>query len=145
MMRVEGEIGVVADSRGPVSRAIEKAPTSYTSEFVLLLRREYESGRAARDIAKEYDLDRAAMMKHLRRSGVRIRNQGLTAEQAVRAAEMYLSGLTLAEVGAHFEVAQGTVRRCLILRGVRFRPALVKAHPSTESSSTDSARNGFAD
>lgn len=131
MVRTEGEIGVVSDSRGPVSRAVEKAPTSYTSEFVLLLRQEYESGRAARDIAQEHNLDRAAMMKHLRRSGVRIRNQGLTADQAERATEMYLSGLTLAEVGAHFGVAQGTVRRNLILRGVRFRPALVKARPST--------------
>lgn len=131
MVRAGGEIGVVSDSRGPVSRAVEKSPTSYTSEFVLLLRREYESGRAARDIAKEYHLDRAALMKHLHRSGVRIRNQGLSAEQAARAAEMYLSGLTLAEVGAHFGVAQGTVRRSLILRNVRFRPALVKARPST--------------
>lgn len=126
-----GEIGVILDSRGRVSRSVEKAPTSYTPGFVLLLRREYESGRAARDIAEEYNLDRAVMMKHLRRSGVRIRNQGLTCEQAVRAAEMYLSGLTLAKVGAHFGVAQGTVRRHLVLRGVRFRPALVKAQPST--------------
>lgn len=130
MVRVEGEMEVISDSRGPVSRSVEKPPTSYTPKFILLLRREYESGRAARDIAKEYNLDRAAMMKHLRTSGVRIRRQGLTPEQAARAAEMYLSGLTLADVGAHFEVAQGTVGRNLRKQGVTLRPSLVKAAPS---------------
>lgn len=130
MVRVEGEIGVISDSRGPVSRAVEKPPTSYTPDLIALLRAEYESGRAVRAICKDHGLDRVAVMKHLRASGVKLRRQGLTPEQSVRAAEMYQSGLTLAEVGARFEVAQGTVGRSLRNQDVLLRPPLLKAAPS---------------
>ena len=41
---------------------------------------------------------------------------------------MYLAGQTLAQFGAHFDVAQRTVGRYLKEQGVRMRPALVKAH-----------------
>ena len=130
MVRLEGEIGVTSDSRGPVSRAVEKPPTSYTPDLIALLRAEYESGRAVRAICKDHGLDRVAVMKHLRASGAKLRRQGLTPEQAVHAAEMYRSGLTLAEVGARFEVAQGTVGRYLRKQGVALRSSLVKATPS---------------
>jgi DNA-binding transcriptional ArsR family regulator len=130
MVRVQGEIGVISDSRGPVSRAVEKPPTSYTPGLIALLRADYESGRTVRAICKDYGLDRVAVMKHLRASGAKLRRQGLTPEQAAHAAEMYKSGLTLAQVGAHFQVAQGTVRRHLNLRRVQMRPALIKAQPS---------------
>lgn len=130
MVRVEGEIGAILDSRGPVSRAVEKPPTSYTPDLIALLRTEYESGRAVRAICKDYGLDRVAVMKHFRESGAKLRRQGLTPEHAVRAAEMYRSGLTLAEVGAHFDVAQGTVGRNLRMQGVTLRPSLVKARSS---------------
>ena len=130
MVRVEGEIEVISDSRGPVSQPVGKPPTSYTPELIAILVNEYESGKTVRMICKEYCLDRVAVMKHLRSSGAKLRRQGLTPEQAMHAAEMYQSGLTLAEVGTRFDVAQGTIGRHLRNQGVRLRPPFVKATPS---------------
>jgi len=130
MVRVESEIGVISDSRGTVSRAVEKPPTSYMPDLIALLRTEYESGKSVRAICNDYGLDRSAVMKRLRASGAKLRSQGLTPEQAVLAAEMYQTRLTLAEVGAHFEVAQETVGRNVRNQGVPLRPPLLKAAPS---------------
>jgi hypothetical protein len=129
IVRAEGEIGAISDARGPISSAVEKPPTSYTPELIGLLRDEYESGKTAREISKDYRLDRVAMMKHLRASGVKIRRQGLTPEQAVGAAEMYQSGLTLTAIGAWFDASQGTIGRCLRNQGIVLRPPLVRATP----------------
>lgn len=120
----------VTDTRGLVSCAVEKAPTSYTPDLVAALRADYESGMSAREIGAARGLDRATVLKRLRTAGVKIRRQGLEPGQVDVAVGMYLAGQTLAQVGAHFEVAQGTVGRYLKERGVRMRPALVKAHAS---------------
>ena len=129
IVRVEDEIGLVLDLRGPVSRAVAKPPTSYTPGLIALFRYEYELGESTREIGTNYDLARTAVVKHLRESGVRIRRQGLTPEQAASAREMYQSGMTLAEIGEGFEVAQGTIGRCLRSQGISLRPPLNKAIP----------------
>jgi DNA invertase Pin-like site-specific DNA recombinase len=129
IVRAEHEIGQIPDLRGPVSRAVEKPPTSYTPELVALLRNEYEMGKSTREIGRNYDLDRTTVVKHLRESGVKMRRQGLTPEQAASAREMYQSGMTLAEIGEGFEVAQGTIGRCLRSQGISLRPPLNKAIP----------------
>ncbi|RBM24216.1 hypothetical protein DEH69_00510 [Streptomyces sp. PT12] len=86
---------------------------------------------SARDIGAARGLDRVTVLKRLRAAGVKIRRQGLEPGQVGAAVGMYLAGQTLAQVGAHFGVAQGTVGRYLKERGVRMRPALVKA-PASE-------------
>ncbi len=102
-------------------------PTSYTPDLVARLRADYEAGRSSRMIAEEYGLDRATMMRHLRKVGVAIRRQGLTDAQAEQAAAMYRSGMTQAQVAAEFGVSQKTAGRYLSLLGVKMRPRLVRA------------------
>lgn len=101
--------------------------TSYTPQLVSQLRAEYEAGKPARTIAKEHSVSRATTMRHLREAGVRIRNQGLSHEQASQAATMYRSGMTQAQIATHFGISQRTAGRCLHLLGVAMRPSLVAA------------------
>ena len=82
-------------------------------------------------IAEEYGLDRATIMRHLREAGTALRRQGLTQEQTQRAAAMYRSGMTQAQVAAEFGVDQKTAGRYLGLLGVKMRPQLVRAVPSS--------------
>ncbi|MGO1315431.1 MAG: hypothetical protein ACTMIR_00105 [Cellulomonadaceae bacterium] len=82
---------------------------------------------SAREIGTARGLDRLTVLKRLRAAGVKIRRQGLEPGQVDTAAAMYLAGQTLAQVGAHFGVAQGTIGRYLKERGVTMRPPLVPA------------------
>jgi DNA-binding transcriptional regulator LsrR (DeoR family) len=105
-------------------------PTSYTSELVARLRADYEAGKAARAIAEEHKVDRATMMRHLRKAGVIIRRQGLSDAQAEQAAAMYRSGMTQAQIAAEFGVSQKTAGRYLHLVEVGIRPPLTRSAPS---------------
>ncbi len=129
----EGDFAPIEDSRGPVAGAVGIRPTSYTPELLAQLRAEYEAGRPARTIAEEYKVDRATMMRHLRKAGVAIRGQGLTEAQAQQAASMYRSGITQSQVAAQFGVSQKTAARYLGLLGVKMRPPLVRAVASSKS------------
>lgn len=104
--------------------------TSYTPDLVARLRADCEAGKSSREICEEYGLDRATIMRHLREAGTALRRQGLTEDQAQRAATMYRSGMTQAQVAAEFGVSQKTVGRYLTLLSVRMRPPLVRAVPS---------------
>jgi DNA-binding transcriptional regulator LsrR (DeoR family) len=94
------------------------------------LRVDYEAGKPARTIAEEYKVDRATMMRHLRKTGVTIRRQGLTEAQAEQAAVMYRSGMTQTQVAAKFGVSQKTVGRYLHLLGVQMWSPLMPSTPS---------------
>lgn len=127
LVRELREVTPVTDTRGLVSCAVEKAPTSYTPELIAALRADYESGLSAREIGDARGLDRVTVLKRLRAAGVKIRRQGLEPGQVDTAVAMYMAGQTLAQVGAHYGVAQGTVGRYLKEHGVTMRPPLVPA------------------
>ena len=61
------------------------------------------------------------MIRLLRDAGITIRNQGLSDDQITKAAQLYDSGLSLAKIGATFNVDHGTVWRQLKKRGVIMR------------------------
>ncbi len=126
----EGVFTPIEDPRGVFAGSVGIRPTSYTPEFLGRLRADYEAGKPARAIAAEYKVDRATMMRHLRKAGVAIRRQGLTDTQAQQAAVMYRSGMTQTQVAAKFGVSQKTAGRYLHLLGVRMRSPLVPSTPS---------------
>ena len=63
------------------------------------------------------------MIRHLVRAGIELSRRGLTDEQVQIAAELYVDGLTLAEVGERLGVSEGTIWTCLRRQGVARRPA----------------------
>ena len=63
------------------------------------------------------------MIRHLVRAGFELSRRGLTDEQVQIAAELYVDGLTLAEVGERLGVSEGTIWTCLRRQGVARRPA----------------------
>lgn len=121
----------ISDVRGPVVESVGRVQTSVTPELVARMVELYEAGASARDVGREVGLHRAAVMRHLRKAGARLRRLGLDDAQVARARDLYLSGQTLAEVGAALGAAPGTVGRYLRPHGVELRPTLF---PSASSS-----------
>lgn len=81
-------------------------------------------------VAREHGVARDALMRHLRKAGVAIRNKGLTDKQAQQAATLYRSGMTQAQVAARFGISKKIAARYLGLLGVDMWPPLPRAVPS---------------
>jgi DNA-binding transcriptional ArsR family regulator len=81
----------------------------------------YRAGATVYDLATRFGINRTTVSQHLRRSGVRMRRQGLEQDQVATAARLYEQGQSLSKVGACVGVDAGTVRQALITCGVRMR------------------------
>jgi hypothetical protein len=84
---------------------------------------EYKSGKSAVDVARQYGTHRRTVVNHLRRDGVAVRGGQveMTPETIAQAAHLYISGLSLATVGAYLGVDATTVHRVLEKAGVTMR------------------------
>lgn len=87
----------------------------------------YEAGATINVVAAEFGVNRETVMRHLHRAGAKLRHQGLDEAGVAKARELYLSGETLAKVGA----APGTVGRYLRANGVPLRPPLFPSGPAS--------------
>ncbi|GAC1402501.1 MAG: hypothetical protein NVS4B6_27760 [Mycobacterium sp.] len=81
----------------------------------------YEAGEPSTAIAASHALSKGSVIRLLREADIPIRNQGLTDDQIADAAQLNASGLSLAKIGAQFDVDHGTVWRQLKKVGVRMR------------------------
>ena len=81
-------------------------------------------------------LHRQTVIRHLVRAGIELPRRGLTDTQARIAAELYVGGLTLVEVGQRLGVSEGTIRARLRRHGVARRPA-GRRHKGSSSPSGD--------
>ena len=81
----------------------------------------YKAGATVYDLARRFGIHRTTVSQHLRRSGVKMRRQGLAKDQVGTAARLYEQGQSLSKVGICLGVDAGTVRQALITRGVRMR------------------------
>lgn len=90
----------------------------------------YEAGATINVVAAEFSVNRETVMRHLHRAGAKLRHQGLDEAGVAKARELYLSGKTLAKVGAALGVAPGTVGRYLRADGVPLRPPLFPSGPA---------------
>ncbi|MFI8631221.1 hypothetical protein ACIGEP_01320 [Microbacterium sp. NPDC077663] len=121
----------ISDVRGCVIESIGRVRNSLTAEEIGRMVEAYERGATIRVVAAEFGLNRETVMRHLHRSGAKLRHQGLDEAGVAKARELYLSGETLAKVGAALGVAPGTAGRYLRASGVALRPPLF---PSGRSS-----------
>ena len=83
--------------------------------------RQYEAGRAAFELAKDFGIHPATVTATLKRAGVEVRQRGLNPEQIDEAEKLYRDGQSLARIGQHFSVDHGTVWHQLKKRGVKMR------------------------
>ena len=64
----------------------------------------YDAGETSEQIGVRYGISKTRIALVLREQSVAIRRQGLTAEQVTEAAELYVSGRSLAWLGSRYAV-----------------------------------------
>ena len=112
----------VADSRGRMVRSVEMAQTLLRREQVDDLVSEYRSGATLVELAARFRVNRRTVAAHLVRREVPIRRGSFDPSRIHEAADLYLSGLTLAEVGVKVGAGPQAVRRALASHGIVIRP-----------------------
>lgn len=80
----------------------------------------YRRGVFINDLAKCFGIHRATVIDHLKRAGVPLR-RGLVERRIEEAIAFYNSGLSVARIGEHMGVDDGTVWLALRRHGVRMR------------------------
>ena len=81
----------------------------------------YEAGATLLALAERFQLSRATVMAHVRRSGAESRYNRLAC-RVDEARRLYELGWSLARVAAHFDVSPGTVLNAFNSAGVATRP-----------------------
>jgi AraC-like DNA-binding protein len=81
----------------------------------------YEAGATVLALAERFQISRATVMAHVRRSGAESRYNRL-AGRVDEARRLYELGWSLARVAAHFDVSPGTVLNAFNRAGVATRP-----------------------
>jgi DNA-directed RNA polymerase specialized sigma24 family protein len=84
----------------------------------------YKDGATIRELALAFAVHRTTVMALLDRQGMPRRGNGrkLTDDDVAKAARLYASSLSLAEVAERFNVTARTVREGLVKAGERIRP-----------------------
>jgi hypothetical protein len=81
----------------------------------------YRGGKTIKELAGTYGVHRVTVASLLRRHGVELRQVGLTPEQVREACCLYPQGWSLALLADRYDVDDMTVRRYLLLAGVKMR------------------------
>lgn len=101
----------------PKSRAKRFLSSQDISDIV----RRYRAGETTQQVGTRYGISKTRIATILREQDVTIRRQGLTTEQASKAAALYAAGKSLASIGAKFNVSHTTVAVALRQQGVQLR------------------------
>ena len=112
----------VSDSRGRVVRSLGMAQTLLRPEQVDDLVAQYREGAMLVELASVFGVIRRTVATHLTRREVTIRRGRFDPSRIHEAADLYLSGLTLVEVGVKVGAGPEAVRRALASHGVVIRP-----------------------
>lgn len=112
----------VVDSRGRMVRSLGMAQTLLRPEQVDDLAAEYRDGATLGELAARFAVNRRTVAAHLVRREVPIRRGSFDRSRIHEAADLYLSGLTLVEVGVKVGAEPQAVRRALASHGIVIRP-----------------------
>lgn len=82
---------------------------------------DYQSGVSAKQLASRYQLSRSSIRIILRESGLPQRYQPMTEAEMDHVVELYVSGLTIAQVAAEVGRPASTVQTALSRRSVAMR------------------------
>ncbi|WOP17372.1 hypothetical protein [Raineyella sp. LH-20] len=106
-------------ARTPASRNIRDLRADELAAMIA----DYQGGATLSELATEHGYNRVGISDALKRAGVQLRKQGLSREQIDQAVSLHQSGMSLARIGARFDVNAATVRTRLLERRVSLRPA----------------------
>lgn len=115
-------VPTVSDSRGRVLRSLGMAQTVLRPEQVDDLVTQYREGATLVELASVFGVNRRTVATHLTRREVTIRRGRFDPSRTHEAADLYLSGLTLVEVGVKVRAGAQALRRVLASHGVVIRP-----------------------
>jgi hypothetical protein len=81
----------------------------------------YLEGATVYELAVEFDICRSKVSEQLKKNGVKMRLTPPSDQEVCEIVRLYESGLSLAAVGKKVGASVGTVRRCVLARGVQTR------------------------
>ena len=81
----------------------------------------YSEGATIYQLAKEFGICRNTVSERLKKTGITMRRHSPGSELINSMVGLYVSGLSLAEVGDLVGTSPGTVHRYLLIRGVQMR------------------------
>jgi hypothetical protein len=81
----------------------------------------YLEGATVYELAVEFDICRSKVSERLKVNGVIMRLSSPSDQEVCEMVRLYESGLSLAAVGKRVGASVGTVRRCVLARGVQTR------------------------
>lgn len=110
------------DTRGPVAKNPAKSQTRLSPAKRAELVAAYQAGEPVRVIAARFGVHRGTVSEFVRQAGVPAREPGLDADGRKRAAALYESGLTLAQVADQVAASVETVRASVLAEGGTIRP-----------------------
>jgi len=93
----------------------------------------YQSGKAMKELAAEFGVNRLTVSAHLRRAGVPIRRGGLDQDQAVEAVRLDGAGWSSGRLAEMFGVSADTVLKTLRSGKVSIRPRRGGPSPKTST------------
>ncbi len=91
-------------------------------ETVAKIIADYKAGKPTTQLMADHGISKTGVLKLLAAADVSMRRQPLAREQVSEAAELYLSGLSLAKVSTQMALPLESIRRTLIEAGVQMRP-----------------------
>ena len=105
------------------ARTATQAQRRVSADEVAELIAKYEAGATVKELAVLYGLHRGTVSAQLTRHGVDRPPRGLSPEQTLEAARLYITEeWSLARIGEHLGVSSATVRHRLIRAGISLRP-----------------------
>jgi len=87
----------------------------------LLMATKYQNGSTVYQLAEEFGICRNTVSERLKKAGITMRRQSPGSELIDSMVGLYVSGLSLAEVGDRVGTSAGTVHRYLLTRGILMR------------------------
>ena len=102
---------------GPIRQRQRRLTRGHTLELV----DRYESGATVYELAKEFRCSRQTVSERLKKAGVTMRHQSPTPEVVDAMVRLYLSELSLVEVGKQLGFCANSVASCLRKRGIQVR------------------------
>lgn len=81
----------------------------------------YVAGEETPALSQEFGISASGLRDLLRAEGISLRGHAMTVQDAEKAVQLYLAGLTITQVVAHIGYSHGTVRTALLKRGIAIR------------------------
>lgn len=104
-----------------VVRRVHKLDERIDSELIARIVAEYEAGASAAVIGDMFNLSKRSIIKILREASVAIRLPRMSEAEIQEATRLYVSGLSLVDVGKRLDREHSTIYKVLKRAGVRMR------------------------